>query len=327
MHVRSILSTVLFLYAINSYALFVDFETGMKPNCAADDCFKDNNANWQLGKRLYADFIASTNLEGELKIPHIFHHIWLGSRMPEVCVGMRESWFTHNPGWKGILWTDRQENYIFGEVATSVEQIQEMLQDKNIKSIVCDVKNFPLLNYRAYASTDNYGERSDIVRYEVLYEFGGLYIDTDFRCLKSFDVLHALCDFYAGIGYSKTYGLLNGLIGSSAANPIIKMCIEDLVGKSNPHDTSSIIGRTGPGLLTRSFFKAIRSGYSGVAIGFPPTIFYPWPNWNRKDNDPDNVQSWIRPESYAVHYWHVSWQKKTIAHLRQCYPNQKSCDE
>ena len=31
------------------------------------------------------------------------------------------------------------------------------------------------------------GEKSDIFRYEILYRFGGVYVDTDFECIKPFE--------------------------------------------------------------------------------------------------------------------------------------------
>lgn len=292
-----------------SQAAFVDFETGMLPNTAKDEVFVRENGNWRLGKKLYTEFISCPAISDTPKIPHVLHHIWLGSPMPAVCVQMRETWYAHNPTWQGILWTDNEENYIYGLLVTSVDELHEALRDRKVQRIVCDVRNLTLAHWRAYNDTTNYGERSDIIRYEVLYAFGGLYVDTDFECLKSFDFFHATCDFYAGVGYSKTYGLLNGLIGCAVGDRIIRTCIEDLVGKAHPNDTSSVIGRTGPGLLTRSFFKAHRSGYQGVAVGFPVTTFYPWPNWDRGNNSSDVVQSWVCPESYGVHYWHVSWQR------------------
>ena len=290
-------------------ATFVNFEIGMLPNKSRDKNFVRENPNWQLGKKLYTEFISNFSVNPVPRIPHIVHHIWLGSPLPEFCVQLRETWYVHNPSWQGILWTDNEENYKYGFLATSIEQLYDVLKDGTSQRIVFDVRSLSLVHRRAYEDTQNFGERSDILRYEILYMFGGLYVDTDFECLKSFDLLHAACDFYAGIGYSKTYGLLNGLIGCVAGDTIIKTCIEGLVGKAHDGDASSIIGRTGPGLLTRSFFKAIRSGYQGVAVGFPVTTFYPLPNWDRGNKDADAIKSWICPESYGLHYWHTSWQR------------------
>jgi mannosyltransferase OCH1-like enzyme len=295
-------------YYINAQHLFVDFATGMLYNTAADSKFIQIDANWQLGKQLYSDFISCFSVSTVSRIPHIMHHVWLGSPLPGICEQLRDTWHIYHPSWQSILWTDHEENYRYGRLVTTIDELRNLLQEGCELRIVFDVRNFPLIHRKAYMDTQNFGERSDILRYEILHAFGGLYVDTDFECLKSFDIFHKACDFYVGIGYSRTYGLLNGLIGCAPGDRIIERCIKDLVGKLHPNDMSSVIGRTGPGLLTRSFCSELRSGYEGIAVGFPVSTFYPWPNWDRRNRDPLVVKSWIRPESYAVHHWHVSWQ-------------------
>lgn len=57
--------------------------------------------------------------------------------------------------------------------------------------------NFKLKNVEALKCAKNYGEKSDILRYEILCQFGGIYVDCDFECLKSFDGL-LMCRFFTG---------------------------------------------------------------------------------------------------------------------------------
>lgn len=40
--------------------------------------------------------------------------------------------------------------------------------------------------------------RAVLPHVQVVYRFGGLYVDTDFECLSSFEQLHARLDFFAG---------------------------------------------------------------------------------------------------------------------------------
>lgn len=42
---------------------------------------------------------------------------------------------------------------------------------------------------------------------------GGLYVDTDFLCLASFEDLHRRYDFYTGVSNTGTFELNNGLVG------------------------------------------------------------------------------------------------------------------
>ncbi|MEX0849089.1 MAG: glycosyltransferase [Candidatus Dependentiae bacterium] len=306
---RPYLIIVLFMYVRSSAQdNFVDFQAGMCPNQAMNQDFFSRNRDWQLAKKVYESYRKNWIYSKKEKIPKLLHHIWLGSPLPKFCSSLRKTWFEHNPTWKFILWTDNPDNFKYGCLVCSYESLHRVLYENQEQFIVFDVRSLNLINQEAYDITDNYGERSDIIRYEVLFEFGGLYVDTDFECLKSFNIFHHTCDFYAGLGYSKTQALLNGLMGCSSKNLILKICIQDLVKKPQGVQ-SSIIGRTGPGLLTRSFRKAFYSeGYSGIAVGFPVTTFYPWPNWDRWHKTNEEIKAWIQPESYGIHYWHVSWK-------------------
>jgi mannosyltransferase OCH1-like enzyme len=48
-----------------------------------------------------------------------------------------------------------------------------------------DVKLMILKNQKAYSLAKNWGMKSDILRYEILQKFGGVYIDTDYECLQN----------------------------------------------------------------------------------------------------------------------------------------------
>ena len=67
------------------------------------------------------------------------------------------------------------------------------ITDNNINDVV-------LTNRIIYDSITNLGQKSDYLRYHILNQFGGIYVDTDFECLKSFDSL-SYVDFLVGVGY------------------------------------------------------------------------------------------------------------------------------
>lgn len=67
-------------------------------------------------------------------------------------------------------------------------------------------------NCQAYLGAPNYGQKTDILRYELLQKFGGLYVDMDMECIQSLDHLHNLA-FYTGFSNTGTVELNNGLIG------------------------------------------------------------------------------------------------------------------
>jgi mannosyltransferase OCH1-like enzyme len=223
-------------------------------------------------------------LNGDYIIPPIIHFIWLGSPLPERCRAMVETWRSHHPHWTIKVWTDK------------------------------DVEGFRMQNRAAFDKARNYGEKSDIWRYEILLRFGGVYVDTDFECLKSFDRIHKSCAFYAGLGYRPDPLLYNGLIGTVPGHPIIKLCVESLKTGSGDNNDSRIMANTGPDFFTRCFFQ--RAGSCHNVVPFPVTFFYPFPNSMRKErgNTGSVRRRWARAESYALHYWDWSWQRPQKKH-------------
>ena len=89
------------------------------------------------------------------------------------------------------------------------------------------LENFPMVNKKAFLESRNYGVKSDIARYEILFQMGGLYVDTDMECLKSMDAFHLNCDFYAGFEPSG-WCILNSIIASRPGDPILMECVRQL---------------------------------------------------------------------------------------------------
>jgi mannosyltransferase OCH1-like enzyme len=263
------------IFTTKSQDLFIDFIQGTAPNNKFKEAFIQREGWWRDAKEFYEAYVLNGKKADHVRIPFILHHIWLGSLLPEACRLFRDSWQSFNPSWTYVLWTDDESNFSFGHVVSTYDALHQLLNEEKEQLIVFDIRNMILVNQEAYDATKNYGEKSDILRYEVLYEFGGLYVDTDFECLKPFDVLHYYCDFYTGISYSANFSFLNGLIGSAPKSNILKYCIEDLKKNDGQEAFLEIIYRTGPRHLTRSFFKALDRGYSGIALGFRQQLFIP----------------------------------------------------
>jgi mannosyltransferase OCH1-like enzyme len=238
--------------------------------------------SWHLAKELYEKHLVdSPDYSPTPRIPKIIHHIWLGSPLPEECKKLRETWIKHHPDWQFMLWTDKE------------------------------VEQFKLINIKRYRESNNYGERADIVRYEVLERFGGLYVDTDFECLKPFDTLHHHLDFYACVDCYQKFEVLNGLIASRPGHPILKECIYRLKNFPSPN-SSSIIHRTGPHFFTTCIIRILTTTAIDKVVLLPTSYMYPWPSYARKNKSREEIEAWIRPESMAVHHWHISWLNKKI---------------
>lgn len=255
-------------------------------------------------------------LSSKPRIPTIIHQIWLGSPLPEECQILQKTWFAHHPNWTYFLWTDTLPQTFAANVMVfkprSFSDILTFLHDVAEKGgiFIIDIAGLAFSTRGHFDARSNYGEKSDILRYEILYHCGGLYIDTDFESLKPFDIFHHACDFYAGADYESPYFLVhNSIIGSRAKHPIIDGCMNAIRAQSK-HQSSytgtAVMMRTGPLQLAKHVAQHL-SHSSDRTVIFPMTYFHPWPNEYRGANTRAEIEKWIRPESYGIHHWHVSW--------------------
>lgn len=256
----------------------IDFHESMRFNPHYNKQLVLNDLAWQHIVSLYEKIKTNRfNCYEIVRIPKIIHQIWLGSPLPATYQAFIKTWQHNHPTWEYKLWTD------------------------------ADIGALGLENKAMYDATTNYGEKSDIARYEILYRFGGLYVDIDFECLKPFDILHLCFDFYVGLTYAKKANILIGLIGSVPEHPILKECITTMRRDKNAKDTfDQILKRTGPAFFTDCFMKKAYT-YDGPVIALPSTYFYPWPWQYRDEKNSEKIRAWIQPESFAIHHWHVSW--------------------
>jgi inositol phosphorylceramide mannosyltransferase catalytic subunit len=189
-------------------------------------------------------------------IPHVFHHIWLGADpLPDRFARFRESWAKHHPGWELRLWTE-----------------------ENLPSNVRCPAIAERLRHPA--------ERADLLRLEVLWREGGVYVDTDFECLRSIEALLDGLDFFAGyIGPGK---INNALIGAAPGHPLLDRALDEARPREfHGYDKEA----TGPLLLNRIVQDA-----PGVTI-FPAPYFYP-------------ADGEERATAYAIHHAERSWQDR-----------------
>jgi mannosyltransferase OCH1-like enzyme len=231
--------------------------------------------------KFWAQGIQTSN---EPIIPKIIHQIWLGSPFPEKYKKFQKTWKLHHPDWTYILWTEKE------------------------------IADFGLLNKKLFDAVSNWGQKSDIARYEILYRLGGLYVDTDFECLKPCDILHHSLDFYTSCLPSSNGSLnnclLNGLLAARPGHPILKACVEGLknanyAGKQSIDD---ILAQTGPHYFTKIVFTTLDEA-CGRSVIFPPSFFYPLPNifGARYISPVDLKKNFIHDETFAIHWWACSW--------------------
>jgi mannosyltransferase OCH1-like enzyme len=260
----------------------VIFEASMSVASGFDAIFAQHNERWDVARRLYENYCRLLNSEDSpgFRIPKIIHQIWLGGKLPDIYKNIQNSWKLFHPNWEYVLWTDS------------------------------DVSKMSLVNEDAFSKTENPGAKSDILRYEILLKYGGLYVDTDFECLRSFDLLHRICDFYTGIPHGKEILLNNALIAATPGHPVMDTCVRSIRPMLKSQDPNHIMNTNGPQFFTECFFRSYLVNPAIVVL--PATYFYPFPGHLRdmRSKDEQAALAYIRPESYAIHYWDVSWMKR-----------------
>ena len=153
--------------------------------------------------------IKKTYLNYEIKIvPKIIHFIWIGSIIPNKYIDNLNSYVNNNPHYTINLWMDRSYEFTINGVK------------------IININSIDIINKHELNMVDNYGAKADILRLEILYEYGGIYSDIDSKSLKPFDEKFLKDTVtYIESGWNN---LQNAFLCFSKENEFIRYCIECL---------------------------------------------------------------------------------------------------
>ena len=190
-----------------------------------------------------------------MAIPRILHQIWVGpDPLPDDLAEYREGWIRNHPDWEHRLWTE---------------------------------DNLPrdFVRKEAYELLRRPAERADVIRIELLFRHGGVYVDST----SSPSGRSTPCsrrDFPDG--YRKPTPPNNAIMGSVPGHPLLA----DAIRRIRP--------RTTYGPVEKARHRARSSGGSSSAATRRSTIldqpvFYPWSAAELE-------------EAYAVHHQARTWQ-------------------
>jgi inositol phosphorylceramide mannosyltransferase catalytic subunit len=172
----------------------------------------------------------------DLLIPRVFHQIWLGpDPLPEECEAYRRSWPEHNPGWELRLWRE--------------------------DDIPADARR-----PEVFETLRSPAERSDILRFEILWRVGGIYIDMDFECLRPIERLLGGARFVAG--YRKPGRVNNALVGSVPGHPVADRALTDI----RPRTTYGPVDKSGTGPV---FLDRVLAHFGDEVTILDQPILYP----------------------------------------------------
>lgn len=192
-------------------------------------------------------------------IPKIIHYIWVGSKVPE-----------------NILHQIEKNNQFFSEYTIKL----------------WTEENMPKLNafaQQAYADK-KWAFVSDYLRFVILYEEGGIYLDTDMDVLRSLD---DLCDHTFFAGWNRTgREVYAGIIGTHAKHPYLKNILEAYENIPKGEYPTS------PEIMTQCYHVYPQEDTLTI---MPSGYFYPL-------LDGERVTQKRLKDAYTNHLWHESWR-------------------
>lgn len=196
-------------------------------------------------------------------IERILHRIWLDEPIPERWEGFWDRFIAMHPDWTFMTHTSSAEARSWMRCADVFDR------------------------------QETWAGKSDVLRYEVLARFGGVYVDTDVEPLKSFEPLLGPTPF---IAWETNRLLCPTVIGSPAAHPAIEALVEALPGWADKRMYAPPNQQTGPYFVTHTW-----RGRSDVRK-LERESFYPVGWWER-----ERLGGPYPEESYAVHHWSAGW--------------------
>ncbi|MBI6004189.1 glycosyltransferase family 32 protein [Clostridium perfringens] len=198
-----------------------------------------------------------------MAIPKIIHYCWFGPNdKPDLVKKCMKSWGKLN-GYKIVEWNE--ENFNFSESRYAMEAQKE--------------KKWAFL--------------SDYVRLKVLYEYGGIYLDTDIEVFKTLD---NFLDDDMFLGFMVNCVLSAGVIGCKPKHKNIKKLIDiydDLILEDNPNNDlfTEFFKKEYPNFLLNNKMQDLGD------LKIYPKEYFNDPTFNKNIN-------------FCVHRYLGSWRKK-----------------
>jgi mannosyltransferase OCH1-like enzyme len=215
-------------------------------------------------------------------IPKKIHQIWIGQKeLPEKYKNFSDGIKKLHGDFEYILWTDNT-----------------LTRD-----------NF--YNYDIIMRCKSFAQKADIMRYEILYKEGGVYIDIDFELYKNISNLLIRCLVLCNesVRGAKNY-MANSFIACTKNNENLFKCVNNV---KNIDFSEPINFATGPYYFKKNLdFKENRSmrakGYKTRFLRGKESIYilpthYLYPlHYSQKNKD-----FIVNSETYGVHHWDKNW--------------------
>lgn len=219
-------------------------------------------------------------------IPKIIHYCWLsGDEFPPLIKKCINTWKTKLPDYKIICWDTKRFD------VNSVNWVKESFEARK------------------------YAFASDYIRYYALYNYGGIYLDSDVEIIKNFD---NLLNNHSFIGYENVSGLLEpAIIGAEKGTAWCKYLMRYYENKCYSESTPAIAP-----LIINNIFKAQFKDFpigpvmeetliANNTIRLCPAVYFSPIKMDKDKNYQKNKNISIdlrnNPNTYCIHRFNGSW--------------------
>lgn len=198
------------------------------------------------------------------------------------------------------------------EIEKYIQSWKEKLSDYEIKKWDCntfDIDSVPWVK-EAFLSK-KYAFAADYIRFYALYNYGGIYLDSDVEVLKSFDdLLNNKC--FIGFEYLSVPEA--AIIGAEKGLPWLKKCLDYYDGKHFEPTTASMYPL--PFIIKPILENVCCSTLSdnGEIQAFDQLTFYPYCYFSPKNYYTGKIEK--NEKTYCVHHFKNSWTTKKRGRIK-----------
>lgn len=219
-------------------------------------------------------------------IPKIIHYCWLSKDpLPNDIKACIYSWKRYLPDYEIKLW-----NFSCFDIESSRWVKEAFLSGK-------------------------YAFAADYIRIYALYNYGGIYLDSDVEVLKSFDDFLHLPYFIGQERCEQSIAIEAATIGFEKGHPLLASLLNYYEGRNFILENNKFDTRTLPSIFLECVYQNYRLkevegidefDFDKKVISIFPSDYFSPKKWDTKELD-------LTSNTYSIHHFAGSWKKKSLA--------------
>lgn len=212
-------------------------------------------------------------MNGNKAIPQLIHYCWFGRNpLPPLAVKCINSWKKILQGFEIIEWNEDNFDLVYNQY------VKQAYESKKWAFV------------------------SDYVRLRVLYDFGGIYMDTDIEVLKELDEFLNLPAFS---GFEGNGRIPTGIIGAMKGNKWIKELLNDYDERIFIKEDGSYDLTPNVDIITYITKKMYLINLDNTLLSLSDVSLYPFDWFCAKSIETGKIKK--SENTYTIHHFSGSW--------------------